>query len=103
MSYMVDGYHGEVAAAAPVSERIAFIRRVYAHLAVAILAFVGIEALLLSSGIADKLLAQLFVQPAAWIALMVLFIGGGYAAQYMARSTASVGVQYAGLALYVLL
>ena len=34
---------------------------------------------------------------------MVLFIGGGFAAQYMARSRQSVGVQYAGLALYVLL
>ena len=35
MSYLVDGYHGETAATAPVNERVAFIRRTYAHLAVA--------------------------------------------------------------------
>jgi hypothetical protein len=34
---------------------------------------------------------------------MVVFIGGSIAAQYMARSRASVGTQYAGLTLYVLL
>jgi FtsH-binding integral membrane protein len=35
--------------------------------------------------------------------LMVLFIGGAFAAQAMARSTTSVGLQYAGLAMYVML
>ena len=34
---------------------------------------------------------------------MVVFIGGTFAAQYMARSRSSVGMQYAGLALYVML
>ncbi len=37
----------------------------------------------------------------SWLLLMVLFIGGTFAAQYMAQSRSSVGMQYAGLALYV--
>jgi len=103
MSYSLDGYQGETVALAPVSERVAFIRRTYAHLTVAILALVGIEFALLSTGIGETILKSLFAQNGAWIALMVLFIGGGYAAQSMARSTRSVGLQYAGLALYVML
>lgn len=103
MSYQVDGYHGDVAAFAPTNERVAFIRRTYAHLAGAVLAFVVIEALLLTSGIGESIVKTLFAQKGAWIGLMVLFVGGGYAAQYLARSTRSVGAQYAGLAGYVLL
>ena len=103
MSYLVDGYHGESVASAPVSERVRFIRRTYAHLAVAILAFVGIEAALISSGLGMDILRSMFAFQGSWIALMVLFIGGGYLAQMMARSKSGPGLQYAGLTLYVLL
>lgn len=103
MSYSLDSYQGEVVAAAPVNERVAFIRRTYAHLAGAILAFVGLEALLLSSGIGEELIRSIFAQKGAWIGLMILFVGGGYVASYMANSARSVGMQYAGLAAYVLL
>ena len=48
MSYLVDGYHTETVATAPVSARIAFIRRTYAHVAVAIGAFVGIAFAIVS-------------------------------------------------------
>lgn len=103
-SYLMDGYHNESAATAPVNERVAFIRRTYAHLAVAVLAFVGISAGLIASGVAEQILRDVFfASRGAWIGLMVLFIGGSFAAQYMARSRASVGTQYAGLTLYVLL
>jgi FtsH-binding integral membrane protein len=103
MSYMVDGYYGETAAAAPASARAAFIKRTYLHLTGAVLAFVGLEAVLIGSGIGEELLRKVFVQKGAWIALMVLFIVGGLGAQYLARARMPVGVQYAGLALYVLL
>ncbi|HEY1190695.1 MAG TPA: Bax inhibitor-1 family protein [Gemmata sp.] len=105
MSYLVDGYHRETVASAPVSVRTAFIRRTYAHLAGAILAFVGIEAVLLESGIGKDIVRSLFATGGnlAWLGLMVLFVVGGFAAQMMARSRQSVGVQYAGLALYVML
>src|SRR4051812_38683452 len=105
MSYLVDGYHGGTAASAPVSARVAFIRRTYAHLAGAIFAFVALEAVLLSSGLGLELFKSVFGGGGnmAWLGLMVLFIVGGVAAQMMARSRQSVGVQYAGLTLYVLL
>lgn len=103
MSYLEDGYHSETVAAAPVNERVQFIRRTYGHLAGAILAFVGLEAFLLSSGIGLDLFKTVFATRGAWIGLLVLFIVGGFAAQYMARSRQSVGIQYAGLALYVML
>src|SRR5687767_1913288 len=104
MSYLVDGYHREVpVAAAPVDERVAFIRRTYGHLAGAVVAFVALEAILLASGVGLEIVKALFTFNGAWIGLMVLFIAGGFAAQYMARSSTSRAVQYAGLGLYVLL
>jgi FtsH-binding integral membrane protein len=103
MSYLVDGYHRETVAAAPVSARVQFIRRTYAHLAVAIAAFVGIEAVLFSTGLGLDIMRSLFAFNGAWLGLMLLFIVGGIAAQMMARSRSSPGLQYAGLTLYVLL
>ncbi len=103
MNAMVDGYYGDTVAAAPVSARVAFIRRTYAHLAVAVLAFVGVSAGLITSGLADEILRDILSSRMAWLGVMVLFMVGTTVAQYMARSRASVGTQYAGLALYVLL
>lgn len=104
MSTLVDTYYGETAAAAPVSERVRFIRRTYAHLAAAVLAFVGISAGLIASGLADQILHDVFrANRYAWLGLMVVFVGGTFAAQMMANSRSSVGTQYAGLTLYVLL
>ncbi len=104
MSYMVDGYYGEPAAAAPVSARVAFIRRTYLHLAAAVFAFVALSAALIASGVAEQLIKDVFMASKfAWVGMMVLFIGGTYAAQYMAQSRQSIGMQYAGLTMYVLL
>ncbi len=103
MSYAVDSYYGDTVATRPASERAAFIKKTYAHLAAAVVAFVAIEAVLISSGMALDIVKTMFAQKGAWIALMVVFVGGGFAAQYMARSGKSVGVQYAGLSLYIML
>ena len=105
MSYAYDDTYGEgyAVASRPASERAAFVKRTYLHLGGAILAFVGIEAALITSGVALEIVQTMFVGRAAWIGLMVLFIAGGYVASYMARTGQSVGVQYAGLSLYVLL
>ena len=105
MSYAVDEYYGDGSSVAtrPASVRAAFVKRTYLHLGAAIFAFVAIEAALISSGVALEIVRSVFVGRGAWIGLMVLFIGGGYLASYMARSGQSVGVQYAGLSLYVLL
>jgi len=104
MSYDLDRIYGNSAAAAPVSARAAFIKRTYLHLAGAVIAFVGIEAVLFSTNMAEQIIKDVFLaNRLAWIGLMVLFIAGGYGAQYLARSRQSIGVQYMGLALYVLL
>jgi FtsH-binding integral membrane protein len=101
--YLVDGYYRETVAAAPVSERVRFIRRTYTHLAVAIAAFVGIQAVLLNTDLGLEVIKSIFNSGVAWLGLMVLFVIGGYAAQMMARSRSNPGLQYAGLTLYVLL
>ncbi|MCS7271444.1 MAG: Bax inhibitor-1 family protein [Gemmataceae bacterium] len=101
--YLVDGYHTETAATAPVSERVAFIRRTYLHVAGAGAAFAALSALLQVSGLAEQLLQQLFGRKFAWLALMVVFLAGTWVAHSMAYARSNIGVQYAGLALYVLL
>jgi FtsH-binding integral membrane protein len=55
------------------SERAAFIRRTYAHLAGAILAFIGLEAYMIHSPVAEMLL-QLFASVALlfWYVLRIL-------------------------------
>ncbi len=100
--YLTDGYYGETAASAPTNERVAFIQRTYLHLCGAVLAFVGLEFLLIKSGIGLQMLHAIRGAGAiGWIGLMVLFIGGGMFAQYLARSDAPPATQYFGLALYV--
>ena len=89
------------------SERATFIRRTYAHLAAAILAFVGLEAAIF--GVLRPLMGQsfddamfaMFRSQFSWLLLMVAFMGVSYLANYWAFNGGSPGLQYAGLALYV--
>ena len=107
MSYALEGYYSDtpVAANAMASERTAFIRRTYMHLAGAILAFTGIEYAifkLLPTQVLMNILG-LFFHPASFLIVFVAFIGVGYLARMWAFSGASQATQYLGLALYVLL
>lgn len=102
--YLIDGYHSDRPAAyAGPSERAIFIRQTYAHLAGAILAFIGLEALLLNTGLGLDLMRTFFGGAGGLLVLMVLFIGGGYLARYWAHAATTRTMQYAGLGLYVLL
>jgi len=107
MSYTVDGYITDrpVAANALPAERVGFIRRTYAHLVAAILAFAGIEALLLRTSLGEDFIQLVFGGGGKMglLLIMVLFIGGGYLARYWAHAATTRPMQYAGLALYVLL
>ena len=60
-------------------------------LAGGILAFVGLEAVLISTGLGLDLFRAIFAAAggAAWVGLMILFIVGGMGAQMMARSRQS--------------
>jgi FtsH-binding integral membrane protein len=105
MSYLEEGYYSDrpIAANALPAERVTFIRRTYAHLAGAILAFAALETLLITSGVGLEIMRTLFGGSGGMLVLMVLFIGGGYLAQYWAHAATSRAMQYAGLGLYVLL
>jgi len=84
--------------------RAAFIRRTYAHLAGAILAFVAIEYALLRfvPNIGD-IVMTMFGNRMMLLVMFVGFIGVSYLAQTWAQSNTSVPMQYAGLSLYVVL
>jgi FtsH-binding integral membrane protein len=98
MSY---GYDYSVAARAASSDRATFIRRTYAHLAGAILAFVGIEAMLLNVVGGDQILGLLGTSRLSWLVVMVAFMAAGWVARAWAHSDSSPAVQYLGLGLYV--
>ena len=78
-------------------ERGEFVLRVYQHLMLAVLAFVGFEAVLFSTGIAEAIYDFLVGASAAWL----LILGAFMVVQWMATSAAhnieNVNLQYAGL------
>src|SRR5260370_22754925 len=91
-----------LAARAEASERAAFVRRTYAHLAGAILAFVGLETLLISiPHIEDVVLPLMLGSRLSWLVVLLLYGGASWIANQWAVSDTSIGMQYLGLALYV--
>lgn len=100
MSY---GYEYSLAARAAGLERAAFVRRTYAHLAGSILAFMGIEALLLNLIPAETMFRLLGASRYSWLFVMVGFMVAGWVARSWARSETSSAMQYLGLALYVVM
>ena len=85
------------------SERAAFIRRTYAHLAGAILAFTLIEVAifkLLGDGLNNVMMAY-FRSPVLWLVVFGGFMVTSYVARYWAMSGSSQTMQYLGLSLYV--
>jgi FtsH-binding integral membrane protein len=86
------------------SERAAFIRRTYAHLAGAILAFVAVETLLftlLQDTLTDFMVIY-FQSHFSHLILLVGFIGSSYLARHWATNGGSQALQYAGLGLFIL-
>jgi FtsH-binding integral membrane protein len=83
------------------SERAAFIRKTYAHLAGAILAFVGLEIYMINSPIAEMLYNVMSMR-FGWLMILGAFMILGRMATKLASSTASPTMQYAGLTLYVI-
>ena len=82
------------------SVRAEFIRRTYNHLALALLGFIVVEALLLQwSG--AQVLVRAMMGGYSWLVVLAAFMGVSWLAETWARSGASPQLQYAGLALYV--
>ncbi len=88
------------AAQAPTDARAVFIRRTYGHLAGAILALIGVDALLLQLPVAETLIRTL-TGGYAWLAVVVAFMFVSSLANRWARSTTSRETQYAGLGLFI--
>jgi Integral membrane protein, interacts with FtsH len=88
------------AADAEADERAAFIRRTYGHLAVALLTFVMLEGVLLKLPGIENFVGMMLNGP-GWLVTLGLFMGVSWIADKWARSDASSGMQYLGLALYV--
>lgn len=103
MSYPMEYEYqqSQIAAEAVASERAAFVRRTYGHLAGAVLAFVGLEALLLQMPGVEELVRTMVVGRWSWVIVIGAFMAVSWVADSWARSATSVSTQYAGLLLYV--
>ena len=87
-------------ATAGVDERMAFVRRTYVHLAAAVFGFAMIAYLAVSSSYAEKMTMWAF-SGYNWLVVLGTFMAVGWLADKWARSDTSQGIQYLGLALYV--
>ncbi|QRK14066.1 Bax inhibitor-1/YccA family protein [Archangium violaceum] len=90
-----------IAAEAPVSERVAFIRKTYLHLGGAVLAFIALEAALLNSPLAQPIVQTMLGGRMSWLIVLAAFMAVGWVADRWAQSASSPAMQYLGLGLYV--
>lgn len=97
----LDIHSGTLVANASETERAGFIRRTYLHLGGAILAFTGLETLLIQSGVAQSFVHLLQGSKWVWFVVLGLFMVVSYVADKWAHSAISKEVQYAGLGLFV--
>jgi hypothetical protein len=104
MSYAQNPYQGQLgdfAALAAADERSTFITKTYTHLAGAIALFAALEAVILSSGIAESIMGLMGARW-GWAIVLGLFVVVSIVASNWAVSAVSPAKQYAGLGLYVL-
>lgn len=82
------------------SERATFIRKTYWHLAGAIGLFVVLESLFLKMGLGVMAMGLLGASKYSWLMVLGGFMLISWVAQKWATNGTSLGMQYAGLALY---
>jgi FtsH-binding integral membrane protein len=100
---MTMNFDATPAAMAQAEARATFLSRTYTHLLGAILAFAGLEALLLGSPVDDAMTRLALSGRFGWLLVLGGFMLVSYVAERWARDAASQAMQYAGLGLYVLL
>ena len=89
-----------IVASQSVDVRAAFIRKTYVHVALAIVAFAALESLLLQiPGVPE--LAMKMTGGWNWLIVLGAFMAVSWIADKWANSATSLGMQYAGLGLYV--
>ena len=94
--------HMMTAAEAAPADRATFIRRTYVHLAMAIVAFVGVEAMLLNSQLGKELVQKMLGGKNSWLIVLGCFMGVSFLADNLARSRANPAMQYMGLGLFII-
>ena len=95
-------YGNSVAQALP-AERAAFIRKTYLLLAIAVFAFIAVEAFFFTTGIAQIVASLIFSGGSiGWLVVLGLFMGISYLANRWAVSDTSAAVQYMGLGVFVI-
>lgn len=100
MSTDIHSYRVPVVADTPETERAEFIRKTYFHLAGAIGLFVILEGLFLKMGLGEVALQVLGASKYSWLMVLGGFMFISWIAEKWATSSTSLGMQYAGLALY---
>ena len=104
MSYGSNPYQSPLetyAAMAATDERSSFIVKTYFHLAGAIAAFIGLEAILLNSPLAETLTETMLGARYGWVVVLGAFMAVSWIANNWATSATSPAMQYMGLGLYV--
>ena len=91
----------EAVSSADVDARVQFIRRTYAHLMGAIVAFVILEVALFQTSLPGYMTELMTSGPYSWLIVLGLFMGVGWLANWWAMQDTSPLLQYAGLGLYV--
>jgi FtsH-binding integral membrane protein len=86
-----------------VSDRVTFLRKTYAHLGVALIAFAAITAYMMRfmTETSLKFSGFAFRSQGTWILVLVMFMVVGTVAQRLAMSQTSRGLQYLGLGIFV--
>jgi FtsH-binding integral membrane protein len=107
MSYAENPYqaspYGLTAEQAGADARAGFIKKTYLHLLGAVLAFCGLEVVYFQTGFAERTHDMLAAANNhwVWLGVMAAFMVVSWVANSWALSSTSVGMQYAGLGLYV--
>lgn len=102
MENFTSAYGGSVAESAPAA-RAAFIRKTYFLLAAAVLAFIAVEAVFFTTGVAGMIANLVFSGGSiGWLAVLGLFMLISYLANRWAMSETSVATQYFGLGVFVI-
>jgi FtsH-binding integral membrane protein len=101
MQNFTTSFGNSAADAAPL-DRASFIRRTYTLLALSIAAFVGVEAFLFLSGIANVIFSLVAAGGSmSWLLVLAGFMGISFLANRWASSETSSTTQYLGLLLYI--
>jgi FtsH-binding integral membrane protein len=101
MNTTFESPYGQSVAESSAEARASFIRKTYAHLALAIFAFVVLSTGLQMSPLAGMISATMFGGSLSWLIVLGVFMGVSSLANWWANSQTSTAMQYVGLMLYV--